>query len=45
MAIFIETVALIALTLLAIERILEKEVFKYKGAIHPRSSRARLSAP
>jgi hypothetical protein len=32
-----ETVALIALLpLLAIERYLEKEVFKYKVAIHPR---------
>ena len=45
MAIFIETVALIALTLLAIERILEKKVFKYKGAIHPRLREARLYAP
>jgi hypothetical protein len=41
-AIFIETVALIALTLLAIERNFDKGVFKYKGAIHPL---ARLSAP
>jgi len=35
MAIFNETVALIALTLLAMDRNLEKEVFEYKGLPTP----------